>query len=328
MSALGSVIPPLVAPLTTQQEQTMDLICGTSKINGLKRGVEFFYDLDSRTQKGIVVNIGKISIIGAAAAAATGALIGAGVGTVLKPGLGSAAGAYTGAVIGGAIGLTVTPLAITIRMGYVGRYVTWKNRAIQDRVYYLFGREVLETDLFKGLICPITGELPVVPVIAPCKHVFEKGAIEEWLKTKPHQAAACPSRCHKNFKIKHLVYHQERLNEIAIAGKQKIRELIEQREKYLKSEEESKKLSEGLSEEELKKLSENSNVTTIDFIKNSKIVEDAIKNTLEIAHDMSFDTFKVLVDSELFEAVKEKSSKEDVAKSVSALYEKYMSAHI
>lgn len=48
----------------------------------------------------------------------------------------------------------------------------------------------------KGLVCPITHEALVVPVILPCGHTFEKWALEAWRRNSDGSPTKiCPLRC-------------------------------------------------------------------------------------------------------------------------------------
>lgn len=59
-----------------------------------------------------------------------------------------------------------------------------EKKAITEKLYPVFTKILNDNDVFKSLMCPISFELPSIPVKAPCNHVFEYEAIVAWQKKK------------------------------------------------------------------------------------------------------------------------------------------------
>lgn len=293
--------PSIGAPVLYGAQSAIDFYSGDTTLAGIKRGVKYFQEIDTTTKVKLIF----ISTATIAVATATGALaggtIGGAIGTLVEPGGGTAVGAGTGAaiggVIGGAVGALYSTYVVTVEISRSNHYENWKRRALSEKIYPLF-QEVLESEEFGKLVCPITSELPRLPVLAPCKHVFEKSEIEKWLKSKPEDAHCCPLRCRERFTAEDLVYSQDRIDEITNAAKARIQVLTQQHQHDIKIQGSSIELVHAL----------------------TGVMRDGREHSLQV--------FKQVLNKEIDVSVEGNLSEADFATVASKTYSKYLSAHL
>jgi hypothetical protein len=176
--------------------------------------------------------------------AAIGCVAGAGIGSMIEPGVGTRVGMYAGGALGGlaggAIGTVMAKRTIMILIPRTKFFARWKRTAQRDKLYPLF-EKILKENVFTSLTCPISLELPVVPVETPCGHIYEQEQIESWLNTRKKTDRYCTLGCQKPFTIYDLTYSEEHIRKIMHAANLRIQELDSQNDKN------SKYLSTGLS---------------------------------------------------------------------------------
>ena len=220
-------LTPLVNPLTKNDMRRINLYEGESTLNGIGRGAKFLYDINGTAKIKLAlyvitnssVTIAGYAAIGAAAGGATGAI----VGTCVKPGGGTVAGAMTGATIGatigGAVGAVVATKKIVVDIQLSPRYQKWKIRAIAKDLFPIFDK-ILMSDDFINFKCPISLSLMQIPVITPCKHVFERIAIEKWLFDHSTYQN-CPT-CRTPLKANQLIYDEQCVLDIIAAARKQL----------------------------------------------------------------------------------------------------------
>lgn len=117
---------------------------------------------------------------------------------MLQGGVGIFSGGKTGAAVGGITGATIgIPLAktwVTVSISASTAYRNWKIEAINKKVYPIFINFLSQHEDVTNLMCPIAHVIPLIPVKAPCGHVYEEAEICKWLDTKPEGASSCPFR--------------------------------------------------------------------------------------------------------------------------------------
>jgi hypothetical protein len=84
----------------------------------------------------------------------------------------------------------VAKRTIVVAISKKHKFKEWQRKAVTNNLYPLFAK-ILEDNVFKGLICPFTAELPLFPMKTPCNHIYEKADLEQWLKTKNPSALCC-----------------------------------------------------------------------------------------------------------------------------------------
>lgn len=209
-----------VGVLTEEDRINIKLYSGTKPLTSVKRGIQYVIDTaqsNSKEKEEVALRILSISIptivgstaIGAALGAVAGGILGAINSASILSAPGAVVGGKAGAVAGLGVGIVLAPYIVTIYVRQSDHYIQWKTKALQEKVYPLF-QEFLKNDAtFLDLLCPITKDLPLIPVRTPYGHVFEKAAIETWIETNP----TCPLTRYK-LHINDLVYAQDHVNNI------------------------------------------------------------------------------------------------------------------
>lgn len=208
-----------VKALTEADKKNIRIYVGINTANGLQRGMKYIEECTFEERKEITLRILSVSIptivgstaIGAALGAVAGGILGGlkSMGTLSAPG--AVVGAKAGAVAGFGVGIVLAPYVTTIAIRNSEHYINWKTRALKEKIYPLFQEFLKETDSFKDLICPLSCDLPVIPVRSPYGHVFEKSWIESWLDMNPSHA--CPLT-RQHFTKSDLVYAQDHVKKI------------------------------------------------------------------------------------------------------------------
>jgi len=261
--------------LTTKDQILIDLWENPNRKNKEKAVVE--YVKSSKTTMKIFVCFSSAVIVAGTAATgvAVGTVAGAGIGTWVEPGLGTRVGMYVGGSLGGiagtAVGTLVAKRTITVVIPRTKFFARWKMEALKENLYPLF-EKLLKENVFCDLICPITSELPIVPVQAPCGHIYDQEAIEKWLNSRQKGARYCTLGCEKPFTVYDLIYCEEHLRKIMNAANARIKELKAQNDKN------SRYLANGLDFHNQDTSSVSNNVF-------SSVVKDEIRSSLDRGMD-------------------------------------------
>ena len=253
---------------------------GGSVGNGISRGYE--YITEDSSIKPVTIRIISISIptiilctgIGAGVGGAAGGLICGGAGAAVTGGPGAilaipgvAAGAAIGAGAGAGIGLLLSTVISTISISRSTHYEEWRKQALRDKVYPIFQKFVDQDNELKNLVCPITHELPIVPVASPNGHVFEEAEIIKWLDQNPNNP--CPMRA-APFTKKDLVYSHATVCAIMIRIKTLLKSEIRSFESQI--------ISEGLKATQMDLNSNNYNILQQE---SNRILESSYQNRVD-----------------------------------------------
>lgn len=188
------------------------------------------------TQKNVVIYVigqtWKRTLVNSAIGAGIGGAIGGGVGFLVAGPAGIIPGAAIGAAAGGVAGAVITIslstafYPLTVKIDPV--YHNWKQLIIRENLLKSFDAAVLEHEELRGLQCPILCDFPVIPVRAPCGHIYDKASIErhiDFINSKVeliaadrldvmHDMQTCPSRRPGIFQKDQLEYVPEHLDKI------------------------------------------------------------------------------------------------------------------
>jgi hypothetical protein len=222
---------PLVVALTKEQTQEIELYCGQSLKNKIDRTVMFvrhavpkhvkkkFAEESSNLFDCVAPQVIKNSI--------TFCVAGAAVGTLIKPGKGTIKMGIKGLLFGLGLG--------TLRGSYdyfskhkvefvpSKIYEEWRAQANANKVFPHFKKILKASKVFEDFICAISDDITIIPVKAPCGHIFERECIVEWLNNKLQDALCCPYKCARVFTVEDLEYSQERVNKIIIVAMDQIK---------------------------------------------------------------------------------------------------------
>lgn len=212
-----------LSSLSSSELQTVSQNVQTGLTAQLKREMEFFHcPYVLRNEKRTVIvkvacnvfkKTGTFCVVGAVAGGTIGGAIG---GAVAGP-PGVVAGAFKGAAIGGGIGaaagFVVSVVEIPKAIACTYQYKVWRSAVIENILHPLFQQQLRDDHIFSDLLCPISREVPHIPVKAPCGHTYDKETIEKWIDSKPPTAKACHVRA-KNFSKSELIIHDEHLKKI------------------------------------------------------------------------------------------------------------------
>lgn len=261
--------------VTAKDQTLIDLYENPNKKNKGKAALT--YVRESQTSIKLFVCFSSAVIVAGSAAtgAAIGTVIGGSLGTYVEPGVGTRVGMYVGGGLGGlagtAVGASFAKRTIMVIIPRTKFFARWKRHSLKEDLYPMF-EKLLKENVFSGLICPITAELPVVPVQAPCGHIYEQEAIEEWLNTRKKGSRYCTLGCEKPFTVYDLMYSEDHLRKIMKAASVRIKELKAQNDKN------SRYLASGLDSHIQDTCSVSHNVF-------SGIVKDEIQSSLDRGFD-------------------------------------------
>lgn len=162
-------------------------------------------------KKTFLLNTGKV-------ATCTG--VGVGIGAV---GFATPAAPIAGPVgmaVGGGLGLGVglywasrsVKKKVNVTIEKSNEFALWRLNQFNDKVYFVF-RNFLDTEkCFKKFICPIIGDLILMPMKAPDGHVYDWEYIEPYidaLTTDPNEAVPSPIENGKEFCKNDLVFDRK-----------------------------------------------------------------------------------------------------------------------
>jgi hypothetical protein len=214
--------------ITAQQTQLLELYSENPTRKVLQESVDECVEGSNKVVKLFVKFTSGVFIM---AGGIAGSMIGANVGTsvgafypVIGPRIGGIAGGALGGVAGASIGDALSRRTITIIISRTSCFADWKRNALKDNLYPLF-QEILDENVFDGLKCPITHELPIVPVKTPCDHVYEKEDIEHWLNSRKPEGRCCVLGCVTVFTARDLKYSQPHMRKIINAARDRIEQL-------------------------------------------------------------------------------------------------------
>jgi hypothetical protein len=223
--------------ITAQQTQLLELYSENPTREVLQESIYECVEGCNRVVKlSVKFTSGVFIMAGGIAGSMIGANVGTSVGTfypVIGPRIGGIAGGALGGVAGAAIGDALSRRTITIIISRTSCFADWKKNALRDNLYPLF-QEILRENVLEDLICPITHELPVVPVRTPCNHIYDMSAIVEWLHNKDEynkrnvehpNDRCCVLGCVTVFTAKDLTYSQPHLSRIMNAARDRIDQL-------------------------------------------------------------------------------------------------------
>lgn len=210
--------------ISNNQITTIDIYSSTSAKNQIKRAIKYFQDCNPTERTDIILKITSVSVTtvfvcasgGMAIGAVSGAIAGSSM-PVLGSSGGAVAGAQIGAIAGATFGIIIGTSVAVIKLSESNHYIQWKTRALKENVYPIFQEFLKNDEAFEDLICPLTYELPMVPVMSPNGHTYEKHAIEKWIDLHPDRS--CPFKG-KNFTKQDLVYNQKHVRKIVKKAKE------------------------------------------------------------------------------------------------------------
>jgi U-box domain len=222
MSAITALVPPPALPAADRSMVQLYTRC--NYFGKVKASNAFFRDCpDEKFVCNVecVIEVAGNSLVKTLAGAAAGGLVGAVAGIVLAPPSGGVSivpsivtGAKIGAGAGWAVSVMEIPKIVQHTIHQSDAFITWKTRALNDRVYPIFQEYIRRADM-QDLICPISLEIPLIPVKAPCGHTYDKASIQNWLLQKPEGDYNC---CHARNRIKFtaadLVYDEVHVQKI------------------------------------------------------------------------------------------------------------------
>ncbi len=237
--------------ITAQQTQLLELYSDNPSRKVIQESVD---ECVEGSHKVIKLSVKFTSGVFIAAGAVSGSVIGSNIGASVGAcysAVGSKVGGLAGGALGGlagtAIGNALGKRTITMVISRTSCFADWKRNALKDNLYPLFER-ILEDNVFDGLKCPITNELPTVPVKTPCDHVYEMSALVNWLNHKDEENKrnaehqnnrCCVVGCAIIFTAKDLTYSQPHMKKIIDAAQDRIDQLQAQNNRN------ADKLSEG-----------------------------------------------------------------------------------
>lgn len=181
-------MPSPLSPLSPLQDRVVALYTSNSPSNSLKRGIEF-----ARAYPSIASNaareVARTALFGSAAASVYGGVIVGAVwvgGKILQVNAPvRIAGLVTVAVMGFVAGAVLGTQYEIITIQRSDVYLKWKMKAFEDKVLPAFQEFLKNDSKLADLRCPLSLDIPVVPVRAPDGTVYEKEYIEHWLDVKP-----------------------------------------------------------------------------------------------------------------------------------------------
>ncbi len=210
---------------TTHQAQLIELYSDNPPRKILDKCVDECVKTVPFKMKLNVYFISGVRIVGGAIAGGTaGYIAGTSIGAcypIVGSKIGGIAGATVGGLAGGAIGNALARRKITVDIEQTTNFIEWKKNALRDNLYPLFER-ILHDNIFLGLVCPISHELPIVPVRTPCGHIYEMSDITHWLSRKKPDGLCCVLGCAAVFTANDLAYSQEHIRKIMEAAKLQI----------------------------------------------------------------------------------------------------------
>lgn len=161
--------------------------------------------------------------------------------------MGGAIGAGSGAALGLFAGCIIFVDIVVMDVRESQHYVSWRIKAIEEKALPIFQAFLKEDTILSELICPITLELPTVPMKAPDGRVYEKAAIEEHIDSTElmhkKMIELHPERVHalnrspirgQDFGKDDLVFDMERAKEIIRAAEKVFKECQERGESNIK----------------------------------------------------------------------------------------------
>jgi hypothetical protein len=128
--------------------------------------------------------IRKWTIIGGVTGAAVGGIAGGvagGPGAAVGGGVG---GLAVGAMIGRFIGIRRGKKQRLFKIVNSKIYKNWKQKAINEKLYEFFHEHIRKNTNFEDFLCPISLELPLIPVKAPDGRTYDLASIECHVKNK------------------------------------------------------------------------------------------------------------------------------------------------
>lgn len=112
----------------------------------------------------------------------------AGLGTAIGGGAGGPFGALVGFGAGGGTGLLVgtgiiahcVNKKIKIQISYSDKFSQWRIQAIKEKIYPLF-KLFLKEHKYEKYLCPISGDICNIPMLAPDGHTYDKEWIDKYI---------------------------------------------------------------------------------------------------------------------------------------------------
>lgn len=199
--------------------QAVDLYTKTDLSTTFKRTEQYIKenpDKQTLAYRIASVSIGTIAmttVAGTCVGGAAGGIIGLVAGAAVPSAL---TGAKIGCGVGFSVGLILSPITTIVSIKTSQEYINWKTQALVNRIYPIYQEYLKQDEEFRDLICPISHELPVVPVRSPNGHVYEKSEIETWLDSNPNNP--CPMRGNP-FTKADLIYDEKHVRKIVMRAR-------------------------------------------------------------------------------------------------------------
>jgi U-box domain len=168
----------------------------------------------------VAINVISKSYVKVAVGCTVGAIVGGAVGGGVGFSLTGLPGIIPGALIGSSIGASVgatTMLVLTVHhipmiIESDSSYHDWKLLNMSTRIHAQFAEQISKDEVFSDLCCPLSYELPEIPVKAPCGHIYNKAHIEAHIDRKTHSDCSMIQGLH--FTKSDLVFNHDHLRKI------------------------------------------------------------------------------------------------------------------
>lgn len=147
-----------------------------------------------------------------------GAVIGGATGFVLAGPPGIVPGAAAGVAIVGGLTAITSIVVVCVKIPFIvtinPKYHEWRIKKQRENILSIFDDQVKDHDVLADLRCRISGDFPLIPMRAPCGHIYDKDHIERHLDSQFSAKSSCSMIAGIRFSKAQLVFHPEHLTNI------------------------------------------------------------------------------------------------------------------